>query len=54
MSKVPCEVYSRVCGFFRPVKEWNRGKKSEYADRKVYSLPEAGYGSGRPVQGQDR
>lgn len=26
----PCEVYSRVVGFFRPVKDWNKGKQEEY------------------------
>ena len=30
------EVYSRVCGFFRPVQQWNKGKKEEYKDRKPY------------------
>ena len=30
------EVYSRVCGFFRPVQQWNKGKKSEYKDRTPY------------------
>jgi ribonucleoside-triphosphate reductase len=30
------EVYSRVCGFFRPVQAWNRGKKEEFKDRRVY------------------
>ncbi|RME37965.1 MAG: hypothetical protein D6794_06105 [Deltaproteobacteria bacterium] len=27
------EVYARVCGFFRPVQQWNRGKKEEFKDR---------------------
>jgi len=27
------EVYARVCGFFRPLKVWNKGKKSEYKER---------------------
>ena len=26
------EVYSRVCGYFRPVSNWNKGKKEEYHD----------------------
>lgn len=30
------EVYSRVCGFFRPVQQWNKGKKAEFRDRKEY------------------
>lgn len=36
MKKVcgqPCEVYSRVCGYLRPVGQWNTGKKAEYSDR---------------------
>jgi len=33
-----CEVYSRVCGYHRPVKNWNKGKKEEFNDRKVYSV----------------
>jgi len=28
-----CEVYSRVVGYLRPVKQWNEGKKAEYAQR---------------------
>ena len=31
-----CEVYSRVVGYFRPVKQWNNGKQEEYADRVTY------------------
>ena len=30
------EVYSRVCGYHRPVCNWNRGKKEEFEDRKTY------------------
>lgn len=29
----PCEVYSRVVGYLRPVQGWNKGKKEEYALR---------------------
>ena len=32
------EVYSRVCGFFRPVQQWNRGKKEEFRERSEYVL----------------
>lgn len=32
----PTEVYSRVVGFFRPVQQWNRGKKEEFKDRLNY------------------
>jgi len=34
----PCEVYSRVVGYLRPIKQWNEGKQEEYADRKEYKL----------------
>lgn len=33
------EVYSRVCGFFRPVQQWNSGKKAEFRDRKTFKMP---------------
>jgi ribonucleoside-triphosphate reductase len=32
------EVYSRIVGYYRPVKSWNKGKKSEYKERKPYSI----------------
>lgn len=32
----PCEVWSRIVGYFRPVDQWNKGKKSEYQERKEY------------------
>ncbi|MFP3897262.1 MAG: ribonucleoside triphosphate reductase [Anaerolineales bacterium] len=32
----PCEVYSRVVGYLRPVQQWNRGKRSEYEQRKTF------------------
>ena len=37
---LPCEVYSRVVGYFRPVSNWNKGKKEEFKDRKKYLLVE--------------
>jgi ribonucleoside-triphosphate reductase len=30
-----CEVYSRIVGYLRPVDQWNNGKQSEFADRKL-------------------
>ena len=32
----PCEVYSRVVGYIRPVKQWNRGKIEEFKQRKEF------------------
>ncbi len=37
--KQPCEVYSRVVGYIRPVGQWNNGKKQEYGERKEYKMP---------------
>ena len=31
--RVPCEVFTRVCGFYRPVRQFNPGKKEEYGER---------------------
>ena len=28
-----CEVYSRIVGYFRPIANWNVGKKEEFKDR---------------------
>lgn len=36
--KVPCEVYSRVVGYLRPVRNWNNGKKQEFAERKTFKV----------------
>lgn len=33
-----CEVYSRVVGYLRPVKQWNKGKKEEFKERKTYQM----------------
>ena len=32
------EVYSRITGYYRPVKNWNNGKRQEFSDRKTYSF----------------
>ena len=32
------EVYSRITGYYRPVKNWNDGKSKEFEMRKEYSL----------------
>jgi len=34
----PCEVYSRVVGYIRPVQQWHKGKKQEYSEREVFSI----------------
>ena len=39
-DRTRCEIWTRVMGYFRPVSQFNTGKKQEYADRKVYSEPQ--------------
>lgn len=34
----PTEVYSRITGYYRPVKNWNDGKTQEFQDRKTYEI----------------
>lgn len=31
-----CEVYSRVVGYLRPVRQWHIGKRQEYKERKEF------------------
>jgi ribonucleoside-triphosphate reductase len=33
-----CEIYSRIVGYFRPVKQWNDGKQEEFKDRKNFEI----------------
>jgi ribonucleoside-triphosphate reductase (formate) len=33
-----CEVYSRVVGYLRPVKQWNKGKQEEFDSRQVFKF----------------
>jgi len=35
-KRQPCEVYSRVVGYIRPINQWNVGKQEEFKDRKVF------------------
>jgi len=52
-SKKKCtartEVYSRVTGFYRPVQQWNKGKRSEYNDRKPFKTGRGRFKSGPKV-----
>ena len=32
------EVYSRVVGYYRPIQNWNKGKKEEFSMRKNFDL----------------
>lgn len=33
-----CEVFSRIVGYMRPVRQWNNGKQQEFRDRKLYRV----------------
>ena len=35
-ERVRCEIWTRVMGYFRPVSAFNKGKQSEYKDRKCF------------------
>lgn len=35
-ERQPCEIWTRVMGYYRPVDAWNIGKKQEFADRKYF------------------
>jgi len=36
--RVPCEVYSRIVGYLRPVQNWHQGKQQEFKERKTFVL----------------
>lgn len=36
MARTKCEVFSRVCGYYRPIRQWNEGKVSEFHDRAMF------------------
>ena len=35
------EIYSRITGYYRPIKNWNDGKQEEYKDRLEYVISDA-------------
>ncbi|MDD3498275.1 MAG: anaerobic ribonucleoside-triphosphate reductase [Candidatus Moranbacteria bacterium] len=40
-----CDVYSRVVGFHTPISRWNKGKSSEWKDRKTFIVEASGCAS---------
>ncbi len=34
----PCEIYSRVVGYHRPIQNWNKGKQEEFRDRVPFTV----------------
>ena len=37
---IKAEVYSRVVGYYRPVKDWNQGKREEFKERNYLKVKE--------------
>ena len=35
-ERQPCEVWTRVMGYHRPVSQFNAGKQSEFKERKFF------------------
>ena len=44
-ERQPCEIWTRVMGYYRPVSAWNAGKQSEYGERVPYHRAPAAYPS---------
>lgn len=36
------EVYARIVGYYRSVRNWNRGKREEYGKRKMFEIADKG------------
>lgn len=46
-ERTKTEVFTRVMGYHRPVSEFNRGKKSEFYERKCFTEEKAVAGLNR-------
>lgn len=36
-ERQPCEIWTRVMGYHRPVSSFNKGKRSEFAERTAFT-----------------
>lgn len=41
-ERQPCEIWTRVMGYHRPLSSFNRGKKGEYHERKCFHESKCG------------
>ena len=41
-ERQPCEVWTRVMGYHRPVASFNTGKQGEHRDRQFFAEPARG------------
>ena len=46
------EVFNRVVGYYRPVSNWNDGKKEEWEDRVEFDVKEIGSVDKQAEQGK--
>jgi ribonucleoside-triphosphate reductase len=37
-ERTKCERFSRICGYLRPLQQWNVGKQAEWEDRKMFEI----------------
>lgn len=42
MLAVKTEIWSRISGYFRPIKQWNRGKQEEFKERRPVKVEDIG------------
>lgn len=40
-KQVPCEIYSRVVGYYQPITQWNLGKREEFKNRRMLNVQRA-------------
>lgn len=50
-KRTKTEVYSRVVGYLRPIRQWNKGKQSEWKDRVDFIAPTIGADEVKDVGG---
>ncbi len=54
-ERTPCEVWTRVMGYHRPVAAFNAGKRAEHAERRLFrESPVAGSALQARAQGPRR
>ena len=44
------EVYARIVGYYRSLKNWNKGKKDEFAQRKTFQVDETAAASEKAAE----
>ncbi|MCL2094457.1 MAG: hypothetical protein FWH12_09745 [Treponema sp.] len=44
VTGTPAEVYSRIVGYYRSVRNWNLGKREEYGERRLFRIVDQHHG----------